>query len=91
MYIGGGVLAVIATANQNWGNVDDDLVQQSRLQTLPSDVGAEHDHIGRPRRFLATRTASSMSTFKNSPSTPFTTGGSAGGSFAGSRTKNGPV
>ncbi len=34
------------------GNVDDDLVQEPCLQTLPRDVGAQHDHIGTGRCVL---------------------------------------
>ena len=41
-----------ATSNQNWSKVNDDLVQQSCLQTLPGDVRAEHDDIGFPSRVL---------------------------------------
>ena len=41
-----------AIAEENRGDVDDDLVQEPRLETLPSDVRAKHDHVASVRRLL---------------------------------------
>jgi hypothetical protein len=58
--------------------MDDDLVEETGLETLSGDVGSEDDDVR----------AVSIRMSRNRPVTPFTTGGCAGGSWRS--TKNGP-
>lgn len=44
-----------AVADEDRGDVDDDLIEKAGLESLPGDVRAENDHVGAPGRLLGER------------------------------------
>ena len=77
-----------AVADEDWGDVDDDFVEEARLENLPGDGRAQDDHVGAPSRILGDRYRVLDWDVDDWPVTPLTTGGWAGGSWR--RTKKGP-